>query len=148
MPFSLKILECDMHSLLDVIKGFHCFKDCEDNSPIITANPRDELKVFRKLGISPQVRYWRVSSVQFPYKYTLHGNSYFSSSPMHIIHSYHHKILYIICTATINLFQYSPWLVGNQCLSPDDINFRLNPYLLLLRVTCLATLRLIALSEH
>ena len=70
MPFPLKILGCDMHSLLDVIKGFHCFRDCEDNSPIITANPRDELTVFGKLGISPQVRYWRVSSVQFPYKYT------------------------------------------------------------------------------
>jgi hypothetical protein len=128
MPFPLKILGCDMHSLLDVKKkGFHCFKDCEDNSPIITANPRDELTVFEKLGISPQVRCWRVSSIKFPYKYTLHENSYFSSSPMHIIHSYHRKIFYNICTATINLFQYSSRLVGNRHLNPNDINFHLNP---------------------
>jgi hypothetical protein len=38
-----------MHSLLDVIKVFHPTKDYyEDNSPIVTADPRDELMVFGK----------------------------------------------------------------------------------------------------
>jgi hypothetical protein len=49
MPFSFENLVCDMHSSLDVIKGFRCIKDCEDNSPIVTADPRDELTVFGKI---------------------------------------------------------------------------------------------------
>jgi hypothetical protein len=49
MPFSLETLGCDMHSLLDVIKGFRRIKDyCEENSPIVTTDPRDELTVFGK----------------------------------------------------------------------------------------------------
>jgi hypothetical protein len=49
-----------MHSSLDVIKDFRHIKDyCEDNSPIVTVDPRDELTVFlEKQKISPQVRYW------------------------------------------------------------------------------------------
>jgi len=29
MPFSLEILGCNVHSILDVIKGLYCIKDCE-----------------------------------------------------------------------------------------------------------------------
>jgi hypothetical protein len=44
MSFSLEILEYDMHSLLDVIKDFRHIKDyCEDISPIVIANHRNEL---------------------------------------------------------------------------------------------------------
>jgi hypothetical protein len=59
MPFPLKTLGCDMHSLLGVIKGVYCIKDCENNPPIATTDPRDELTVFEKTEISPQVRYQR-----------------------------------------------------------------------------------------
>jgi hypothetical protein len=55
-------------------KGFHYLKYYyKNNSPIITANPWDELTVFGKIETSPQVRYWWASSVQhsFP-KITLH----------------------------------------------------------------------------
>ena len=49
MPFSLKILGYDMHSLLDVIKDFRHIKDyCEDISPIVIANHRNELVGFIK----------------------------------------------------------------------------------------------------
>ena len=124
MPFPLKILGCDMHSLPDVIKGFYCFKDCEDNSPIITANPRDELTVYGKLGISPQVCYWRVSSVQFPYKYTLHENFFFSSNqctsfiPSIVKHS-------ITFAWQHQPFRYNSWHVRNQCLNPNYIKLSL-----------------------
>jgi hypothetical protein len=37
-----------MHSSLDVIEGFRRIKYCEDNAPIVTADPRDELTVFEK----------------------------------------------------------------------------------------------------
>jgi hypothetical protein len=40
-----------VHSILDVIKGFYCVKDCEDNRPIALANLRDELTVFGKTEI-------------------------------------------------------------------------------------------------
>jgi hypothetical protein len=46
--FSFENLKCDVHSLLDVIKSTYCVKDCEDNPPIVTADPRDELTVFGK----------------------------------------------------------------------------------------------------
>jgi hypothetical protein len=50
MPFSLEILEYDMHSLLDVIKDFHHIKDyCEDISPIFIADHRNELVGFIKM---------------------------------------------------------------------------------------------------
>jgi hypothetical protein len=49
MPFSLKILGYDMHSLLDVIEDFRHIKDyCEDISPIVIANHRNELVGFIK----------------------------------------------------------------------------------------------------
>jgi hypothetical protein len=49
MPFSLETLGCDMHSSLDVIKDFHHIKDyCEDISPIVTADHRNELIGFVK----------------------------------------------------------------------------------------------------
>jgi hypothetical protein len=49
MPFSLEILGYDMHSLLDVIKDFRHIKDyCEDISPIVIANHRNELVGFIK----------------------------------------------------------------------------------------------------
>jgi hypothetical protein len=49
MPFPLlKTLGGDMHSSLDIKKTIsHCITDGEDNSPIVTAFPRDELKKFR-----------------------------------------------------------------------------------------------------
>jgi len=31
MPFPLEIFGCNVHTILDVIKGFHRLKDCEDN---------------------------------------------------------------------------------------------------------------------
>jgi hypothetical protein len=46
--FPLKTLEGNVHSLLNVIKVL-LQKGCEDNSPIITADTRDELTVFEKL---------------------------------------------------------------------------------------------------
>jgi hypothetical protein len=49
MLFPLETLGCDMHSLLDVIKGFRRVKDCKDNPPIVPADPRDELTVFGKI---------------------------------------------------------------------------------------------------
>jgi hypothetical protein len=48
MSFPLETLECNVHSLLDVIKGVYCIKYCEDNPPIATTDPRDELTVFGK----------------------------------------------------------------------------------------------------
>jgi hypothetical protein len=48
MPFPLETLGCNVHSLLDVIKGVYYIKDWEDNSPITATDPRDELTVFGK----------------------------------------------------------------------------------------------------
>ena len=53
MSFPLDILGCNVHSILDVIKGFHRVKDCEDNPPIATPDPSDELTAFEKTEISP-----------------------------------------------------------------------------------------------
>jgi len=53
MSFPLDILGCNVHSILDVIKGFHHLKDCEDSPPIATADPSDELTAFEKTEISP-----------------------------------------------------------------------------------------------
>jgi hypothetical protein len=46
--FPFETLGGDMHSSLDIKKKTisHCIKDGEDNSPIVTAFPRDELKIF------------------------------------------------------------------------------------------------------
>jgi hypothetical protein len=47
--YSLEILGYDMHSLLDVIKDFLYIKVyCEDISPIVIANHRNEMVVFIK----------------------------------------------------------------------------------------------------
>jgi hypothetical protein len=46
--FPLETLGCNVHPLLDVIKSVYCIKDCEDNPPIATTDPRDELTIFRK----------------------------------------------------------------------------------------------------
>jgi hypothetical protein len=46
MPFPIETLGCDMHLLLDVIKGIYCIKDCEDNPSIATTDPRDERTIF------------------------------------------------------------------------------------------------------
>jgi hypothetical protein len=54
MPFLLETLGCDIHSSLDVIKSFRRIKDCEENSPIVTTGPRDELTVFEKLKFRPR----------------------------------------------------------------------------------------------
>jgi hypothetical protein len=75
-------------------------KDCEDNSPIVTADPRDELTVFGKTeNPAPGSLLASFFSSIFLY-YTLLENSYFSSNPMHIIYSQHHKIFYKIYMAT------------------------------------------------
>jgi hypothetical protein len=41
--FFFEFLGCNVHSILDVIKGFYRLKDCEDYPPIATMDPRDEL---------------------------------------------------------------------------------------------------------
>jgi hypothetical protein len=46
--FPLETLIGNVHSLLDVIKRCLLQKGCEDNSPIVIADPRDELTVFGK----------------------------------------------------------------------------------------------------
>jgi hypothetical protein len=57
-----------MHSLLDVIKVFHCTKDYyEDNSPIVTADPRDELMVFGKTeNFRPRFAIGELLQLDFP----------------------------------------------------------------------------------
>jgi hypothetical protein len=37
-----------VHSILDVIESVGYIKDCENNPPIATTNPRDEMTVFGK----------------------------------------------------------------------------------------------------
>jgi hypothetical protein len=52
--FPLKTLIGNVHSLLDVIKRCLLQKGCEDNSPIVIADLRDELAIFRKIkNIAP-----------------------------------------------------------------------------------------------
>jgi hypothetical protein len=46
--FPLETLIGNVHSLLDVIKRCLLQKGCEDNSPIVIADPRDKLTVFGK----------------------------------------------------------------------------------------------------
>jgi hypothetical protein len=46
--FPLETLIGNVHLLLDVIKRCLFQKGCEDNSPIVIADPRDELTVFGK----------------------------------------------------------------------------------------------------
>jgi hypothetical protein len=42
-----------MHLLLEVMNGFCYIKDCEDNFPIATINPRNELKIFKNSNFAP-----------------------------------------------------------------------------------------------
>ena len=113
--FSLEILGYDMHSLLDIIKDYG-----EDISPIVIANHRNEMEDFIKTeSFVPGLLLVSFSKFIFRKHYS-HKNLYFSSNPMHIIHSYHRKIFYNICTAIINLFQYNSWHVGNQYLNLDN----------------------------
>jgi hypothetical protein len=52
--FPLETLIGNVHSLLDVIKRCLLQKGCEDNSPIVIADLRDELAIFRKIkNIAP-----------------------------------------------------------------------------------------------
>jgi hypothetical protein len=115
-----------MHSLLDVINYFHHIKDyCEDISPIVIANHRNELVGFIKTKkISSQACYWWASPTLFFRKHLLYKILILKYT-MHIIHSYRRKIFYNICMAIINLFRYNSWHVGNQCLTPDNIKLSL-----------------------
>jgi hypothetical protein len=100
MSFSLEILGYGMHSLLDVIKDFHHIKDyCEDISPIVIADHRNEPVGFIKRKVSSQVRYWRASPTLFFRKHSLHRILILKYT-MHIIHSYFCEIFYNICMAT------------------------------------------------
>jgi hypothetical protein len=55
-----------MHSLLDVIKGFCCIKDCEDNSPLATIDPRNELTIFEKLKFRSRFAIGEFLRLNFP----------------------------------------------------------------------------------
>jgi hypothetical protein len=70
MSFSLEILEYDMHSLLDVIKVFRHIKDyCEDISPIVIVNHRNELvengKFHPKLAIGGLLQLYFSENILF-----------------------------------------------------------------------------------
>jgi hypothetical protein len=133
--FSLKIVGYDMHSLLDVINYFRHIKDfVEDISPIIIANHWSELVKYGKFH--PRLAIGELLQLYFS------ENILFLKHTMHIIHSYHREMLYIICMATSTFFRYNSWHVGNQCLNPDKIN--LSP----LRIAYLITLPLTQLSKH
>ena len=83
--FPFETLGGDMHSSLDIKKTIsHCIKDGEDNSPIVTAFPRDELKNFAPGSLL-------MSFFSSIFQNILCINFYFSSKSMHISHSQHLK---------------------------------------------------------
>ena len=131
-------------------KGFHHLKYYfENNSPIVTANPWDELTVFGKTETSPQVRYWWASSVQHSFQKTTLYKILISQVTQCI------SFIPIIVKCSLICAQqpstYIDTILGTSeinALALTIINFRLYLYLHPLRVTFLVTSTLIAPSVY
>jgi hypothetical protein len=110
MPFSLKILGDDMHSLLDVIKDY-----CEDISPIVIANLWNEWVIFIKTENFVPSSLWMSFS---HYIFFFSSNQCTSFIPSIVKHS-------ITFACQHQPFRYNSWHVRNQCLNPNYIKLSL-----------------------
>lgn len=136
--FSLKILGYDMHSLLDIIRYFRHIKDyCEDISPIVIANHRNELVSFTK------------TESFVPGSLLVSSSNFILFSSMQCTSFIPIVVKYSITYAWQHQpFRYNSWHVGNQCVNPDNIKLSLESLTSSTTKAFLFTLPLTQLFEH